>query len=144
MNYLVFLDAYTGELEKILCGFKSMLVKDIDTTEPIAHLVKPGDSLYFLRDRDEYSLRVKASVIRVFPFINGLDEDLPRTLKELQPRLQLTEDQYNHWSTKKEIMVVEFDGAQKINTIDVEPEKVANRSDWIAFEDFSLVMEKKD
>ncbi len=139
MNHLVFLETYTGELEKILSGFKSMVVKEIDTTQPIKHLVRPGDNLYFLRDRDEFALRVKATVARVIPFINGLDDDLPRTLKELQPRLQLTENQYNYWSIKKQVLLVEFTDAQKIDVLHLIPEKVMDRSDWIAFEEFSSI-----
>ena len=50
-------------------------------------------------------MRVKATVVRVLSFINDLDEDLSHTLKEMQPRLQLTEDQYNYWATKKQVAV---------------------------------------
>ncbi len=139
MNYLVFLNADDSELEKILSGFKCMVVKEIDTAKPVAHLVRPGDSLYFLRDKDEYDLRVKTTVTRVIPFINGLDEDLPQTMKELQPRLQLTENSYNYWSIKKQVLLVEFSEAQKIGAIRLAPEKIADSSDWIAFEEFSQI-----
>jgi len=141
MNYLVFLDPCAGELEKILSGFKCMIMKEIDTAQPITHLVKPGDSLYFLRNSGEYSLRVRATVVRVLPFVSGLDEDLPRTMKELQTRLQLTEIQYDYWSTKTQVLLVEFDGAQKITEIRVAPNKVTDRSDWISFEDIGLITE---
>lgn len=141
MNYLVFLDPCAGELEKILSGIKNMVLKEFDPVQPPAHLVRPGDSLYFLRAKDEYAVRVKATAVRVSYFINGLDEDLPRTLKELQPRLQLTEEQYNHWSVKKQVQLVEIDHAQKIDVVSVEPSKVMDRSDWIAFGEFSLITE---
>ena len=118
-----------------------MVVKEFDPVQPPDHLVRPGDSLYFLRNKDEYAVRVKATAVSVSYFINGLDEDIPRTLKELQPRLQLTEDQYNYWSTKKQILLVDFIGAQKINEIHVAPNKVSDRSDWISFEDISLITE---
>lgn len=139
MNHLVFLDTYTGELEKILSGFKNMIVIEINTAQPVTHLVRPGDSLYFLRNRDECTLRVKATVVRVIPFINGLDEDLQQTLKELQPRLQLTESQFYYWSMKKEILLVEFNCAQKIKEIHVEADKVSGQSNWIPFEEFKLI-----
>ena len=64
MNYLVFLDASAGELEKILSGVKTMLVKEFDPAQTTAHPVNPGDSLYFLRDKDDCALRVKATVVR--------------------------------------------------------------------------------
>ena len=141
MNHLVFVDTRAGELEKILSGTKSIVVKEFDPAQSAGQLVRPGDSLYFLRNNDECALRVKATVIRVLFFTNNLDEDLSHTLKEMQSRLQLTEDQYNHWSTKQQVLLVEFGSAQKIRVIPVAPNKIADRSDWIAFEAFNLITE---
>jgi hypothetical protein len=139
MNHLVFLDTQASELEKILSGIKSMVVKGFDPAHSAAHPVSPGDTLYFLRDRDECALRVKATVTRVLFLTNNSDEDLSHTLKEMQPRLQLTEDQYNYWSAKQKILLVEFESAHKIGVIHVAPNKIADRSDWIAFEEFSFI-----
>ena len=57
----------------------------------------------------------------------------------MQPRLQLTEDQYNYWSAKQQVLLVEFETAQKIGVIHVALNKITNRSDWVAFEEFSLI-----
>lgn len=141
MNHLVFLGAHTGELEKILSGVKTMIVKDLDPTLPFAHPVNPGDSLYFLRDEDDCSVRVKATVVRVQFLTIPLHEDLSQTLKELQPRLQLTENQYNFWSNKKQVLLIEFEGAHKISAVQVNSEKIADRSDWIPFEAFNRITE---
>jgi hypothetical protein len=139
MNHLVILDRRAGELEKILSGVKCMLVKEIQPPQAATAPVNPGDSLYFLRDSQDRALRVKASVVRVFTVINAPDEHLTHTLKEFQPRLQLTEDQYNYWSTKKQVLLVEFTGAQKMDVIHVAPDKVTYRPDWIPFEQFSHI-----
>ena len=139
MNHLVFLDARAGELEKILSGVKTMLVKEFDPAHTPAHPVNPGDSLYFLKNTDECTLRVRATVARVLLFTNRLDEDLSHTLKEMQPKLQLTEEQFNHWSVKKQVLLVEFESAQKISAINIDSKKIKDRSDWIAFEEFSLI-----
>ncbi len=140
MNHLVFLDPKAGELEKILSGIKSMVLKEFDPAQSTAQPVSPGDSLYFLRSEGESTVRVKATVIRVLPFINNLNEDLSHTLKEMQTKLQLTEDQYNYWSARKQVLLVEFDSAQKIGAILITPGKITEKSGWIAFEGFSLVM----
>jgi len=139
MNHLAFLDTSAGELERILSGIKTMLIKELETAQPTAHPVNPGDSLYFLRDQDDCDVRVKATVVRVLYCTNGLDEDWSHTLKELQPRLQLTEDQYNDWSARKEVVLVEFSAAHKIGVIHVAPDKIKDRSGWIPFEEFSLI-----
>ena len=141
MNHLVYLDARAGELEKILSGVKTMLVREFEPAQTTAYPIHPGDSLYFLRDQDDCALRVKATVVRVLCFTNNVEEELPHTLKAMQPRLQLTEDQYDRWSAKGQVLLVEFGSAQKIGVIQVAAEKVTDRSDWISFEDFSLITE---
>lgn len=137
MNYLVFLQA--GELEKILSGIKSMILQVYDPLQNYQQSVRPGDDLYFLRDKDEGSLRVKATVCQVLPVVNGLEEDLARTLKEMQPRLQLTEDQYNFWANQHQVVLVEFKAAHKIDLIRVARSKTTNSSGWIAFETFDQI-----
>jgi len=141
MNHLVFLDSQAGELEKILSGVKRMILKEFDPTELTAYPVNPGDRLYFLRDKGEDALRVEATVVRVLPFMQDLDSDLSRTIKEMQPRLHLTEDQYNDWSVKKQALLVEFCSARKIPVIQVDSNKISDRSDWIPFEEISLIAE---
>jgi hypothetical protein len=142
MNYLVFLDASAGELEKILSGVKSMVLKEYEPTQSPFHPVSPGDSLYFLRNNDECDLRVKATVVRVLFFTKKLNEDLSHYLKEMQPKLQLTEEQYNYWSVKKQVILVEFESAQKIGVIHLALDEVKDQSDWIAFEAFSVLMSR--
>ncbi len=139
MNHLVFLDTRAGELEKILSGVKCMLIKEFDPAASTVQVVSPGDSLYFLRDKDECDLRVKATVVRVLAVTNSPGEDLSRSLKELQPRLQLTEDQYNYWSAKKQILLVEFASAHKIGVIHIPSNRITDRSDWIAYDEFGEI-----
>ncbi len=141
MNHLVFLDAAAGELEKILSGVKTMLVKEFDPAPTTAQPVHPGDTLYFLRDKNDGALRVKATVVRVLVLANRLNEDLPHTLKEMQPRLQLTEAQYNHWSAQPQVLLVEFGSAQKIGVIPVALDKITDRPNWTAFEAFNRITE---
>ena len=138
MNHLVFLDTRAGELEKILSGVKTMLIKEGGPAETTVHPVRPGDGLYFLRDNGEGAVRVKATVVRVLVPTNCSDQDLSHTLKELQPRLQLTEDQYNAWSARKQVLLVEFESAHKIDVIQVAANRITDQSDWIAFEGVSL------
>ncbi len=141
MNHLVFLDAQAGELEKILSGTKSMLLKVFDPARANGQPVCPGDSLYFLRNKEERDLRVKATVVRILPLTNHMDEELSHLLKEMQPRLQLTESQYNYWSGQQQVLLVEFNSAHKIDLIRVASKKITDRSDWIPFEEFGLISE---
>jgi hypothetical protein len=121
-----------------------MLLKEFDPAHTPAHPVNPGDSLYFLRNTDECALRVKATVVRVLFFTNRVDEELPRSLKEMQPRLQLTEDQFNYWSARKQALFIEFETAHKIPVIRIAPDKIKNRTKWIAIEDINLIKQDEN
>lgn len=117
MNFLIYLDAEAGELEKILSRVKTMIIKEFDQTQPDTCQVKPGDTLFFLKSRDDTLLRVKATVTMTIPMLDSLDGELCQVLKELQPKLQLTKAQFSFWSTKKQVILVEFSGADKINAV---------------------------
>lgn len=139
MNHLVFLDAQAGEFEKIVSGTKSMILKELDPSRPAGQAISRGDSLYFLRHREDCDLRVCAAVVRVLHVSNQPGEELSHFLKEMQARLILTEDQYNYWSEKQAVLLVEFEAATKIPVIEISRDKVKGRSNWIAFEEFSCV-----
>jgi hypothetical protein len=145
MNHLVFLDARAGELEKILSGVKTMLIKQSDPTQSSSYPVNPSDNLYFLKGHEDCVVRVKATVVRVlFLSRHGeggqLADDLAHALKEMQPRLHLTESQYNYWTAKPQALLVEFGSAHKIDPFQVDSNKIPDRSDWIAFEEFRMMM----
>ena len=142
MDYLVFLDTRAGELEKILSGVKSMIVKEFVSAQSAEQPVRPDDSLYFLRDNDECDVRVKATVVRVLPCEKGQDEDLSHIFKELQTRLQLTEEQYNYWSTRKQALFIEFEAAQKIPEIHIASGKITDRTRWMVFAENGSVTEE--
>jgi hypothetical protein len=142
MNHLVLLDARAGELEKILSGVKTMLVKEFDPAQTSTLFVNPGDSLYFLRDQDDCAVRVKATVVRILS-ITQHEEDLAHTLKEMQPRLQLTEEQFNFWAEKSAMQLVEFESAQKISAIQVAARKTTGPVNWIAFEMINPIISRR-
>ncbi len=139
MNYLVILDANAGELEKIVSGKKCMILKELDPSRPAGQPIRRGDRLYFLRHKNDCALRVQATVVRILYISSQPGEDQSHFLKEMQPRLLLTEDQYNYWSAKPAVLLVEFEAASKIPVIEISPEKIRDRSDWIAFEQFSRI-----
>jgi hypothetical protein len=141
MNHLVFLDTSAGELEKILSGVKCMVLKSVEPTSSDMPPVMPGDSLYFLRDNGERDVRVKAVVVRVAALVSSPERDLAQALKELQAKLQLDEAQYRCWSAREQALLVEFESAHKIALIRAAAAKVADRSEWIAFDDFSRMVE---
>lgn len=143
MNHLVLLDARAGELEKILSGVKRMLVRDFDPAQPGPLTVEAGDRLYFLRGGEDRTVRVQATVARVLLLTcTPDDEDLSQALKELQPGLQLTEEQYNRWSARRQVLLVEFESAHKADAIQVASCRIPDSPAWLTFRELNEVTEE--
>ncbi len=138
MNHLIYLNPQSGELEKILSGTKTMILKESGDERSDQDKVNPGDSLFFIRGTHETTLRVKATVINVIYAANQVGSQLESTLKELQSKIQLTEDQFSFWSRRKQVMLVEFLPAHKIEGIEILARKAIDGSGWISFEDFCI------
>ena len=143
MNHLVLLDARAGELEKILSGVKRMLVRDFDPAQPGPLTVGAGDRLYFLRGGEDRTVRVQATVARVLLLAcTPDDEDLSQALKEMQPGLQLTEEQYNRWSARRQVLLVEFESAHKADAIQVASCRIPDSPAWLTFRELNEVTEE--
>lgn len=138
MSHIVFVDTLAGELEKILSGVKCMVVGEHQPSQSPENKIKPGDSLFFLRDnlfflRDngERTVRVQATIVWARLIEESEGEDLSRHLKELQTRLHLTEDQFKYWSTRKQVFLINFKDAHKIPAFEIAPEMISQRTIWI-------------
>jgi len=141
MDHIVFLDAQTGELEKVLSGVKTMIVSDFDVSHSPLDMVQPGNKLFFLRNNGECLVQVMATTIRVFVLENNSDEQLSQFLKERQPRLHLTENQYNIWAKKNRAVFIEFDLAHKIPAIRIAIDKIKDEFGWVSTEDVLHISE---
>jgi hypothetical protein len=139
MDHLVLLKMNSGDLGKILRGVKRMIVREVAPSEGPFAAVRPGDTLYFLRNDDEGVVRVKATVVNTYPFEAGTKKDMPLRLKELQVNLQLTEPQYDHWATKKQALFIEFRHVHKTPLIRIDRNKHMGQSEWISIEDISII-----
>ena len=144
MNHLVFLDPRAGELEKILSGVKSMLIRELNPENPTTYPLEAGDSLYFLWSRQETIIRGMASIVRVLPVIAGKAGNISHDLKEMQPRLQLTETQFEYWSSKQNVLLVEFNFAHKIPSIQVSLVRINNQADWLVFKELNNIKEVQE
>ena len=76
MNYLVFLDLGAGELEKILSGVKSMVIKEDKHEDTTSQSLMPGDNLYFLRNTVARDIRVKATIKSIQAVTSGQTSDI--------------------------------------------------------------------
>lgn len=134
MIHLVYTDN-TGkigdrELEKILSGTKTMLIRGAAGRKIPHSRVFVGETLYFM-EKGTAKISAKATVKAVQNFVKLTDAEVSQVLTEHQPKLNLSEKQIDRWH-KKCLCLVEFEDVATIEPLDFEHQ--GNMDDWLIIE----------
>lgn len=113
MDHVVYADAKSKELEKLLDGTKTMIIRGATGRKFPYGKVFAKDELYFIRNNGEGLVNAKAIVVNV---INSEKMDRDESIKlveDNQDKLQLDKNQFNKWAGKR-YKKVSFAYRQKI------------------------------
>ena len=95
MDHVVYLDAQAKELENLLSGSKTMIIRGA-TGRKIPHgRVNAGDMLYLINNNAEGKVRAKAKVKSAFHSEKMTKGESHALVKKNQPKLSLTENRSN-------------------------------------------------
>lgn len=115
------------ELEMILAGTKTMVVRGAAGRKIPHSRVFPGDHLYFM-EKGTRKITAKAVADEVQNHVKLTDEEIDKILDENQSKLKLTAKQKERWH-KKCLCLVEFHDAQEI--VPLEFDHQGNMDDWL-------------
>jgi hypothetical protein len=139
MDHVVYLDAQAKELENLLSGSKTMIIRGA-TGRKLPHgRVDAGDMLYFINNNAEGTVRAKAKVTSAF-HSEKMSEDESRALvKKNQPKLSLTDKQIKRWAGKRYIVLIEVAGVKEVLPFAIDKSKYGNMDDWLPVEKIETV-----
>ncbi|MEG0077588.1 hypothetical protein [Anaerorhabdus sp.] len=131
MVHLVYCDNAGGkgnkELDKILAGTKTMIVRGAAGRKFPHSRVFEGEELYFM-EKGTKKITAKAIVKHVENYMKlSLDESAD-ILQKNQEKLNLTTKQSERW-LKKYLCLVEFDSVEIIEPLDFDHQ--GNMDDWL-------------
>jgi hypothetical protein len=131
MEHVVYLDAPARELENLLAGEKTMIIRGA-TGRKLPHgRVNAGDVLYFINNNAEGTVRAKGVVRSAF-HSEKLSEDESRALvTQNQPQLRLTEKQLARWARKRYLVLVEVENVEAIPPFAIDKSAYGNMDDWL-------------
>ncbi|MFZ5944385.1 MAG: hypothetical protein ACOYVD_09760 [Bacillota bacterium] len=130
MVHLVYCDDKEKELEKILSGTKTMIVRGA-TGRKIPHSrVFEGETLYFMK-KGTGKISATAKVVSVQNYEKLTDHEISMILRKNQDRLNLSEKQMTRWQ-KRCLCLVEFDGVKEIAPLEFDHQ--SNMDDWLIVE----------
>jgi len=118
------------ELDKILDGSKTMVVRGAAGRKIPHSRVFEGERLYFM-EKGTAKISAKAVVTGVQNHVKLTEDEIVRILEENQPKLNLTDKQKQRWH-KKCLCLVECDEVESIEPLDFEHQ--GNMDDWLIIE----------
>lgn len=139
MDHVVYLDANAKELDLLLSGKKTMIIRGAAGRKMPYGRVNRDDVLYFINNNAEGLIQAKASVKDVFNSERMTEEESARLVESHQGKLQLSKKQQDRWAGKRYLMLVEVSDLKKIEPFQIDKSGYGNMDDWLPVEEIERV-----
>jgi hypothetical protein len=139
MDHVVYLDPQAKELESLISGRKTMIIRGA-TGRKLPHgRVDAGDMLYFINKNTEGKVRAKAKVKSAFHSGRMTEDESHALVKKNQLKLSLTEKQIERWAGKRYIVLIEVADVKEIHPFAIDRSQYGNMDDWLPVEKIESV-----
>ena len=139
MDHVVYLDAKAKELENLLAGKKTMIIRGATGRKLPYDRVFVGDVLYFINNNAEGQVKAKATVKAVFQSEKMTEAESTAFVESHQDKLQLTEKQFKRWAGKRYIVLIEVDKVKELSPFVIDKSNYGNMDDWLPVGDIASV-----
>jgi hypothetical protein len=143
MDHIVYVDAKASELEKLLDGTKTTIIRGAAGRKMPYGRVNPGDVLYLINNNAEGLIRAKAKVKNVFNSEKMTKEDSVQLVSDNQEKLQLTPHQKKRWAGKRYLVLIEVSEVSEIEPFSIDKSGYGNMDDWLPVENIRQVKIKQ-
>lgn len=139
MDHVVYLEAKANELERLLDGSKTMIIRGATGRKLPYGRVSEGDILYFINNNAEGVIKAKAVVNTVYNSEKMSSEESISWVKKNQNKLQLTDAQFKKWAGKRYIVLIEVKSVEEIESFEIDKSSYGNMDDWLPVEKIETV-----
>jgi hypothetical protein len=130
MDHLVCLDAGVKELESLLNGQKSMILRGADTIEVPYGSVKQGDILYFITSSCKNEVTARGVVTCVYNSGKLSVEESYETIIRNQDKLQLPDRQFESFAGRRYLVLIGLDSIEGIDPFRIDQTIFTGSDDW--------------
>jgi len=139
MDHVVCPDAGSQELENLLKGNKSMILRGADVREFPYGCVKEGDIIYFVGCIIDGEVKAKGIVSYVYDSEKLSVEESFETIIRNQDKLQLPDKQFERWAGKKYLVLIGINYIEEIEPFRIDKTRFRYPDDWIPVSNIDLV-----
>lgn len=138
MDHVVYLDAKSNELEKLLDETKTMIIRGAAGRKLPYGRVNSEDVLYFINNNGEGKIKASALVKDVYNSEKMSTEESIALVEKNQDKLQLTDKQFKRWAGKRYLVLIEVENIQIVKPFGVDKTNYSNMDDWLPVEDIKV------
>jgi hypothetical protein len=139
MDHVVYVNAKAKELESLLSGEKTMIIRGAAGRKLPHGRVNVGDILYFINNNAEGLIKARAEVGSVFNSEKMSKEESTELVEEHQDKTRLTDKQFKRWASKRYIVLIEVDKIEALSPFTIDKGDYGNMDDWLPVEDIEAV-----
>lgn len=139
MDHIVYLDAQSGELENLLSGRKTMIIRGATGRKLPYGRVNPGDVLYFINNNAEGTVRAKAVVANVHNSDKLTEPESRELVEKNQSKLHLTDKQMKRWAGKRYLVLIQVSDIKTVTPFAIDKSGYGNMDDWLPVEKITAV-----
>lgn len=140
MDHVVYLDAKANEMENMLSGKKSMIIRGAAGRKVPYGKVCAGDVLYFINNNAEGDIKAKGTVTFVLNSDKMSQETSIALVNKYQHQLKLTDKQFKKWAGKRYLVLIEISDMEAIQPFQFNREIFKNTmDDWLPVENIDMV-----
>jgi hypothetical protein len=139
MDHVVYLDANAQELDSLLSGQKTMIIRGATGRKMPYGRVNQGDILYFINNNAEGLILAKARVESVFNSDKLAEAESIALVEKYQGKLQLSKKQQARWGGKRYLVLIEVSEVKKVEPFQIDKSDYGNMDDWLPVEQVERV-----
>ncbi len=139
MDHIVYLDKKAKELDNLIAGKKTMIIRGAMGRKMPYGRVDIGDTLYFTENNGEGLVKAVAQVSDTI-FTDKLElEESIEIVNKLQPLLQLDTKLTTRFAGKRYLCLISIENFREIETFGFDKSDFGNMDDWLRVENIEKI-----
>ena len=143
MDHVVYVDAKADELNKLLNGSKTMVIRGAAGGKLPCGRVSAGDTLYFINNSGEGVVKAQAEVSAVLNSDKLSREESIALVDQHQLQLQLTPVQHKRWAGKRYLVLITVTDVAPLEPLPIDRSGYGNMDDWLPVGEIGCVTPKR-
>jgi hypothetical protein len=131
MDHIVYVDTRAREMEDLVMGIKSMIIRGASGRKLPHGRVNEGDILYFVNNNGECEVKARGVVSSVLNTEKLTVEESFETIIRHQDKLQLPDKQFEKIAGKRYLVLIGLNEIEEVKPFRIDKTSFINMDDWI-------------